>query len=133
MNESKWQQYGIEKKLLSILRELPENSGEHHFGQPFLTAYQIAIEFAQRHPEIVAELGYPVGGAGVGTSYSLANYLAKQLSDRVRDERIPVDGVFLSNAHLHAVTFDHNEELITSSLTGTNFTLSMFRLQNISS
>lgn len=127
MSESKWQQYDIEEKVIRILSDLPEDT-DHHFERPFLTAYQIAIEFAQRHSEIVEALGHPVGGEGIGVHYSLASYLAKQLSDRSRDGRISVEGGFLSNAHLHAITFDHNDDLITSSLTGTNFTLSMFRL-----
>lgn len=129
MTDSKWQTHDIESRLLTILREVPEDTNEHHFGRPFLTAYQIAIEFAQRHPEVVAALGHPVGGEGIGVRYSLASYLAKQLSDRSRDGRMPVDGCFLSNKHLHAITFDHNNELITSSLTDTNYTLSMFRLR----
>lgn len=129
MSESKWQQYDIESKLIAILREVPEEAKGHHFGRPFLTAYQIAIEFAQRHPEVVEALGHPVGGEGIGVRYSLANYLAHQLSTRIRDGLIPVEGVFLSNKHLHAVTFDHNNELITSSLTDTQYTLSMYRLR----
>lgn len=129
MSGSKWQQYDIEAKLISILRETPEDVADHHFGSPFLTAYQIAIEFAQRHPEVVAALGHPVGGEGIGVRYSLASYLAKQLSDRSRDGRLPIDGCFLSNKHLHAITFNHNDGLITSSLTDTNDTLSMFRLR----
>ena len=119
MSESKWQQYEIAAKLLSILSELPEDAKGHYFERPFLTAYQIAIEFAQRHPEVVMALGHPVGGEGIGVRYSLASYLAKQLSDRIRDGLVPVEGVFLINKHLHAITFDHNDKFITSSLTNT--------------
>jgi hypothetical protein len=129
MSESKWQQYDIEAKLISILSELPEDAKGHHFERPFLTAYQIAIEFAQRHPEVAAALGHPVGGEGIGVRFSLATYLAQQLSIRIRDGLIPVEGGFLSNKHLHAITFDHNDELITSSLTNTQYTLSMYRLR----
>ncbi|MCL4266068.1 MAG: hypothetical protein KJ069_22855 [Anaerolineae bacterium] len=129
MSDSKWQQYDIEVKLMNILRETPDEAGGHHFGRPFLTAYQIAIEFAQRHPEVVTALGHPVGGQGIGVHYSLASYLAQQLSVRIRDGLIPVEGGFLSNKHLHAIAFDHNDELIISSLTNTQFTLSMYRLR----
>jgi hypothetical protein len=129
MSDSKWQQHDIETKVINILGETPEDAGGHHFGRPFLTAYQIAIEFAHRHPEIVRALGHPVGGEGIGVRYSLASYLAKQLSDRIRDGRVPIEGGFLSNKHLHAITFDHNGERIISSLTDTNYTLSMFRLR----
>jgi len=126
---SLWQEHDIESKVLAILQEAPEAAEGHHLGRPFLTAYQIAIEFNRRHPEVVAALGLPVGGAGTGQHNSLAQYLAKQLSDRVRDGRMPVEGGFLSNLHLNDITFNNGDSLITSSLTGTNFTLSMFRLR----
>lgn len=130
MSESKWQQYDIEEKVISILNDLPEDT-DHHFERPYLTAYQIAIEFAHRHPEVVTALGHPVGGEGIGVHYSLASYLAKQLSDRSRDGRIHVQGGFLSNKHLHAITFNHNNDYITSSLTGSSYALSMFRLREV--
>lgn len=125
---TKWDKYGIEERVLSILRDVPDSGEGHHLGRPFLTVYQIAIEFARRHPEIVEKLGYPVGGIGSGVRYSLATYLAKQLSDRIRDGRIPVEGGFVSNWHLNDISFTHEDKLIHSSLTASGFTLSMFRL-----
>lgn len=124
-----WQEHDMETKVLAILRDVPEDAEGHHLGRPFLTAYQIAIEFAHWHPDVVAALGLPVGGAGAGQHNSLSQYLAKQLSDRVRDGHIPVEGGFLSNLHLNDITFNNDNSTITSSLTGTNFTLSMFRLR----
>ena len=118
----------IEEKLLAILRDVPEYQGEHHLGRPFLTAYQIAIEFDRRHHNIVEQLGHPLGGAGTGKHYSFATYVARQLSQLVKNNPGgPIEGGFLSNQHLNNITFEHNEQIITSSLTGTAFTLSMFR------
>ena len=48
-----WQQHGIEEKVISILRDVPDTAEGHHIGRPYLTAYQIAIEFAERHPDIL--------------------------------------------------------------------------------
>jgi hypothetical protein len=124
-----WREYDIETKVLKILADVPDSAEDHHLGKPFLTAYQIAIEFAQRHPDAVEALGYPVGGAGTGQHNSLTQYLAQQLSVRIRDGRIPVEGGFVSNWHLNDIFFEHKGAVIRSSLTGTGFTLSMFRLR----
>jgi hypothetical protein len=127
---SKWQELDIEDKIIRILKEIPDAAPEHHLGRPFLTAYQIAIEFAKRHPEEAAQLGFPIGGAGTGQRNSLAQYLAGQLSRNIAAGRLSeVEGGFLSNQHLKDICFDVGEQIIHSSLTDTNFTLSMFRLR----
>ena len=78
-------------------------------GRPFLTAYQIAIEFARRHPDIVKELGWPVGGEGMGKRNTLAQYLARWLSQLVKDNPDGlVEGGFLSNQHLDDIRFDNS-------------------------
>ncbi len=120
----------IEAKLLAILQEVPDYKEGHHLGRPFLTAYQIAIEFARRHPTITEALGHPIGGVGSGKHYSLSTYVARILSEMVKREPDgPVEGGFLSNSHLHTVQFEHEDAIIASSLTSSPFTLSMFRLR----
>jgi hypothetical protein len=58
MNEgSKWQSLDIENRIISILRDTESHQPDHHFGRPFITAYQLAIVFAQRHPQVVEALG----------------------------------------------------------------------------
>lgn len=100
-------------------------------ARPFLTAYQIAIEFARRHPAITEALGHPIGGVGSGKHYSLSAYVASILSEMVkREPGGPVEGGFLSNLHLHTVQFEHEDAIIASSLTSTPFTLSMFRIRD---
>jgi hypothetical protein len=125
-----WQEKAIAEKVISILRDATEDREGHHFGRPFLTAYQIAIELARRHPDIVAKQDWPVGGAGAGERNSWAQYLARRLSQLVRDNPDgPVEGGFLSDQHLRGIKFVHGDEIIHSSLTGTGFGLSMFRLR----
>lgn len=126
-----WLELDIENKITEILRDIPDAADNHHFKKPFLTAYQIAIEFAKRHPEATSKIGYEIGGVGTGERNSLSQYLANQLSKRIKREEIThIEGGFLSNLHLHDINFDVDgqEEPIHSSLTKTNFTLSMFRL-----
>ena len=125
---SLWQEHQIADKITQILREVPEADPNHHLGYPFLTAYQIAIEFAARYPGIVAITSYQIGGVGIGEHNSLAQYLAQQLSRNIHSGKLPhIDGGFLSNLHLHDISFDNRGEILHSSLTGTPFTLSMFR------
>lgn len=125
-----WEEQNIESKVISILEDVPDAADEHHLGRPFLTAYQIAIEFNERHPETVAKLGFPLGGAGTGEKNSVAQYLARRLSEYVKQNPgRRIEGGFLSNQHLNDISFTHENGIIHSSLTGTSFTLSMFRLQ----
>lgn len=126
---SHWQELGIETKILEVLASVPQYDPTHHLGRPFLTAYQLAIEFAIRHPDEAARLG-PIGGAGTGQHSSLSQYLAHELSTRIASgELSQVEGGFLSNQHLNDINFRHQGSLIHSSLTGSQYPLSMFRLR----
>jgi hypothetical protein len=77
---SDWDEHGFDDKIKAILASVVPSSPGHHLGYPFLTAYQIAIEFNRRHSDIVHQLEYQVGGKGVGEKVSLAQYIARQLS-----------------------------------------------------
>jgi hypothetical protein len=126
---SVWQQHSIEARIIAILQEVPEDR-EHHFGRPFLTAYQITLAFAQRHPDAVTAIGEPIGGAGIGQRSSLAQYLARELSQRIARGQLPqVEGAFLSNHYLDDVTFTSGGDVIRSSLTESQYPLSMFRIR----
>jgi len=123
-----WQQYDIENRIIQILREV-EDEG-HHFGRPFLTAYQLAIEFDRRHHDIVRDCGYQVGGAGIGERNSLAQYLALELSRHIKDNPdYPIEGAFISNQDVRELSYNYGQEVVTSSLTGSGYGLSMFRLR----
>ncbi len=61
-----WQQLDIENKIVQILKDLSDAAPEHHLGNPFLTAYQIAIEFAQRFPNETARLNFRLTARGQG-------------------------------------------------------------------
>jgi hypothetical protein len=125
---SLWRQYNIETRLVRILREVDD--GGHHFGRPFLTAYQLAIEFDRRHHDVVRDCGYPVGGAGTGERNSLAQYLALELSRRIRDNPDhPIEGAYISNRDVRELSYDYGNDIITSSITGWRHSLSMFRLR----
>ncbi len=125
---SKWEDLSIEAHIREILGEV-EYYRQHHFGRPFLTAYQIAIKFNQRFPNEAQELGFQVGGEGIGERNSLAQYLAGQLSQRIMSGKLQdIEGAFISNDDLLEISFNNGGETIVSSLTSTDFDLSMFRL-----
>ncbi len=127
---SQWSQYGIHGKIHDILATV---SYPHHFGgRPFITAYQLAIEFAKQYPSEFGALNMPIGGAQGGQRSSLSQYLAKQLSDRIKAGTIAdIEGAFLGDLHLREITFDRPNGTITSSLTGSGYPLSIFRLKDV--
>ena len=125
-----WEENNIEDRILDILADV-EDEG-HHFGRPFLTAYQLAIEFADRNPNIVARLGKQVGGAGTGEHTSIAQYLALELSRQIRDNPgYPVEGAFISNRYVRELSYNRGNETIMSSIEGMRYSLSMFRLREL--
>ncbi|GAI86860.1 unnamed protein product [marine sediment metagenome] len=125
---SLWQQHNIENRVIQILGEVGDDG--HHFGRPFLTAYQLAIEFDRRNHDIVTQLDLEVGGAGTGEYVSLAQYLARQLSGYIKnDPDYPIEGAFISNQFVKELSYKHGDVEVTSSLTGTGYSLSMFRLR----
>jgi len=125
---SYWDDFAIEERILDILRTV--DSQGHHLGRPFLTSYQIAIEFDRRHHDIVINLNLPVGGAGVGQRSSLAQYLARELSQRIQSrEMTDIEGGFLSSQHLEDISFEGRDRVFHSSLMDSPVGVSMFRLR----
>ncbi len=128
---SVWEQQSVEAAVLAALGSVHiNNPSGHHFGAPYMTAYQLAIKVDAAAPQIAHALGVTLGGAGTGSSTSLAQYLARELSRRIKSDpdHYPVEGAFVSNEHVTAVQYrDTSGNSITSSLTGTGFDLSLFR------
>jgi hypothetical protein len=127
---SLWEKHDCEGKIRQVLSEVQCHDPDHHFGTPFLTAYQLAIEFATRFPAVFEQLGYPVGGKGTGEHYSLTLYLANQLSRNIREGTISdIEGSFLSDNHLSGISFHYGDKRIDSSLARSGYDLSIFRLR----
>ena len=121
---TKWEEFGMESKVLEILEDVANAAEPHHLGRPFLTAYQIAIELFHRFPDEMNRLGLPVGGKGTGQHSSLPQYVARQLSRRIGAGRLPsVEGGFLSNQP--RIAFRYKETCVEASPR----TVSMFRLR----
>jgi hypothetical protein len=126
-----WETHGLEEKVRHVLAHVDTHNAEHHLGRPFMTAYQLAIGLARMYPDTFAKLGMPLGGAGTGERNSLAQYVAGVLSRKIQsDLGYFVEGALLSNQDVETIDYRNaSNETVTSSLTGTGFGLSMFRLR----
>lgn len=126
MSQSSWDEYQIEDKIFHIL-DVKSRTPDHHFGRPFLTAYQIAISFKHLYPYDFARIGKPVGGKSIGQQNTLSQYLALELSRRISSGSITnIEGRFLYRENLITLQYRDGEEIIESSLMQSN-DLSMFR------
>ena len=120
-----WQDQSIESHIREILASVPDDG--HHFGRPFLSAYQIAIAFEQRYPQEANLIAKPVGGKDTGRHDSLAEYFANQLSRRIRASNLPgIEGGYLNGQFLESLRYENGQETVASSLGRAN--MSIFRL-----
>ena len=127
-SESFWEDNDLEEKITQVLSDIAYIEPEHHFGRPFLTAYQLAILVKERFPESFERFGHPIGGRGAGVRYSFTSYLARQLSVRLRDNGIPsIEGRFLASLRLKDIEFCDGNVSVFSSLNDSQYDLSMFR------
>lgn len=125
---SQWDELGFEDRVRQILSR--PFGGE--FGQPFFTAYQLAIEVA-RDPVVLHRLSLQVGGQGIGEHVSLAQYLARELTRRIRSGQIAdIERAWLSDENLTALEYRNRRERgsqpVRSSLTGA-WNASLYRLR----
>jgi hypothetical protein len=126
---SNWNQFDFENRIRNILSSKvykPERN--HHFGRPFMTAYQIAIEFNMLYPNVAHLMAYQVGGKGTNQHVSLSQYIALQLSQRIKSNQITdIEGGFLSNNYINKFEFNNNGIDLKSSLIGTDYDHAIFR------
>ena len=72
-------------ELRQILKDCPERERDHHLGRSFMSAYQIAIRFAETHQLPQAEIR------------ELARRIAFFLSKAVKDKEPGIEGGFISH------------------------------------
>lgn len=128
-----WHELELEAKIRNALEQVTiANENGHHFERPYMTAYQLAIKLDRAYPEVAERLGVRIGGRGTGGRNSLAQYLARELSRSIRDAdgSYFVEGAFLSNDELTELRYlAPDGEPLSSSLTGSGWDLSLFRLR----
>jgi hypothetical protein len=124
---SLWDQHNVTALVRHILATVPAES-RHGTGRPFLTAYQIAIEFDRQFPVVTAALGQALGGQGQGP-FALTTYLARWLPDRIYIRGITdIELGFLSPLHMTRLEFLSGEATMTATTHQAGFATTMFRL-----
>lgn len=115
MLESEWNQFSMNDKIKQIL-DKTSHDPKHHFGRPFLSAYQIAIEFQQLFPKEFSAISKSVGGKGTGQHTSLAQDIAKGLSRQIKKKLLPdVEGGFLCRKYLKVLEYSNKHKPIQAS------------------
>lgn len=128
---SNWEQYKFESRLTDILRKQNYSPNpKHHFGKPVLSAYQLAIEYDKLYHSDVVAMGYSIGGRGTNVRNSLSQYIARELSRKIKNKSIAnMEGIFLSNINLAKLVFNYNGSDIVSSSTDSQYDLSLFMMK----
>jgi len=111
---SQWERFGFEDKIRQIL-DIQPYEGEHHFGRPFLTAYQIAIQLKNMFHEVYSRFNEPLGGKGTGVHHSLSQYIARNLSQRIKNKSIThIEGRFLYMGNIQTIKYSDFGEIFDS-------------------
>ena len=131
-----WEDLDLENKITEILKDASNVSKGHLIGRPYLMAHQIAMEFSIRYPRETAQIGLRVAGHERTRKDSLPQYLAGELTRRIKAKRSAgkithIEGGFLSEIYLWDIQFRiaGQKERVRPSMTNKNFSLSMFRLK----
>ena len=115
-------------EIITILREVPEYEEGHHLHRPYLTAYQLAIRFAQRFPNHPTVITLLLGGEGTGQYQSLAQTIARFLSQEIAAQRSQgIEGGFLSHQDIQSLAFTTGTVTIMPSTLRTKHGQSIFR------
>jgi hypothetical protein len=121
---SLWDTHEVTDHITEILREVPQDL-ERGTGRAFITAYQLAIEFNRRWPQLAAELpGGSVGGEGQGP-FALTTYLARWLPLRMSQGEVAGEFAFLGSQDIVNIEFADG---INPTTIGSDQALTIFRL-----
>jgi hypothetical protein len=115
----------------ALAQVTPAEPNREHLGRPFVTVYQLALRVDRIYPQLAKQLKVPVGGEGIGRHYSLAVYLANQLSRiKERGAKYGIEGAQLSSTNIAAMSFrDRGGEIMRSSMISAGLDTTMFRLR----
>ena len=105
--------------LESTHADCEEYEPGHHLGRPFMSAYQIAIRFAEEHPDHALVETLPLGGEGTGSHQSLVQRIARFLSQAIRDGRAEhIEGGFISHDCIEDFSFNSEDGIVRVSIQG---------------
>ena len=129
MTDSLWEKFDMERRIREVLSD-PRFDTTHHLKRPFLTPYQIAIALAARCPNLCTELGKDFGGKDTGKHTSFVQYIAKELSTRLKNKKLSgVEGAFLSNLYLEHLSYQRTDGVEVESSNTDPEHLSLYRMR----
>lgn len=121
-----WARHNVTELIRQILRSVPPEP-VYGTGRPFMTTYQIAIEFTRRFPTEAAALAPATGGAGQGP-FALTVYLARWLPQEIGNgDAADLELRFLSPANMSRLEFDNNGTSLPATTHAAGFNGTMFR------
>lgn len=92
------------EKLKIILSEVTPYEKGHHMGLPFLSAYQLAIEFEKKYPNEANEI------------QNLPSTIARLLSQAIKNgDCVDIEGGFISHQNLNAMEFSNDYKITQQS------------------
>ena len=117
-------------QLRRVLERCPEYRPGHHLGQPFMSAYQIAIRFAEAYPDHRLVRSLPLGGEDIGANDSVAKRIAHFLSQAIRHGTAGnIEGGFISHDNVDDFSFSHPDGRIRVSTLRSHQAHSIFRVR----
>jgi hypothetical protein len=131
---STWQSEQVETAVLAALAAVPmvrdKRGDDHHFGRPYLSAYQLALMLREREPDLVDRVGKPMGGADSGEEHTLPGYLALQISGWIKraGAACPIEGAFLARRDVVEISFRDGTTPLVATFQDA-YSLSLFRLR----
>lgn len=123
-----WDQLDMTYLIRQILSAVPPEP-TYNTGRPFLTTYQIAIEFARRFPQETTAIGHATGGEGHGP-YAVTTYIARWLPDRIQRGANDIEMAFLDAMHMSSLQFEDAGTTRTATTNQAGFNATMFRLRD---
>jgi hypothetical protein len=127
-DESDWDKYQMGTRIREILGQAPSNS-IHESGRFFMTAYQIAIEFARNYEDDFKKMKRPIGGVGAGNR-ALSKYIATQLARKIKARKLPtIEIQFFHSLDVKSLTFRYRDDEIVATPNDAGYPNSMYRLK----
>jgi hypothetical protein len=126
---SMWEEFQVEQNVRQILAAQAVDT-RYGAGRPYLTAYQIAVEYKAGFRANFGNLQMQMGGARKGP-YGLPTYLARELAGRIKDGRIrDMQIAFLGYEHIKDLIFDDEGRDLKATTAQARWGTTLFRLKS---
>ncbi|GGE30204.1 hypothetical protein GCM10011571_35520 [Marinithermofilum abyssi] len=116
---SKWSDWNMEERIREVLNQTEKRNGQ----RALMTAYQITIAICKKDDSFLELTGKLIGDEDQ-PSNSLAVYISRELSKRIRDQRIhDMEIFYLSKKYIDELEYIDHEGNEIETTTSTLFRL----------